>query len=247
MPDSLDLTDRAIDADLVRQLVAGSQTALGELYDRHASAVYAAAVRGGGDSWIAADIVQETFLALWNHAERFDPERGGLRAWLLTIARNRVVDHHRAARRHDRAVSFSSFGHEDDRSFAEWVASAGELVGSATAEPGPEATVASHEVGEAIVTAVATLPPDERKAILLAYGQGLSQSEIAAALAWPIGTVKTRTRRALQHLRETLARLENGRRGELPASAGWKAPAGGPPRLFPGCGNVPTPCLSADC
>lgn len=248
MPDSIDVIDRALDADLVRQVVDGSEAALGRLYDRHASAVYATAIRGGGDSWVAAEVVQETFLALWNHAERFDPQRGGLRAWLLTIARNRVVDHHRATRRHDRAASFSSFGHEDDRAFAEWAATAGELVGSASPDPGPEAIAASHEVGEAIVSAVATLPPDERKAILLAYGQGLSQSEIAVALAWPIGTVKTRTRRALQHLRESLTRLESGRRDGVPATPGSRPAAARPrPGFFPTGRSTPAPCLSADC
>src|SRR5689334_16250297 len=97
------------DAILVRRIVDGSHDAVATLYDRHASAVFTAALRAGADRWVAAEVVQETFLALWNRAEQFDPSRGSLRSWLLTIARNRSVDHFRAAGRHDRAAVFSSF------------------------------------------------------------------------------------------------------------------------------------------
>ena len=84
--------DHVPDEVLVRRLIDGSQVALAQLYDRHAQTVYAAAVRVGRDPGIAADVVQETFLALWDRAEMFDPELGSLRAWLHTIARNRAVD-----------------------------------------------------------------------------------------------------------------------------------------------------------
>ena len=97
------------DASLLRDMIAGSEEALAGLYDRHGKAVYAAATRAGGDRWVAAEVVQETFLALWNRAELFDPSRGTLPAWLTAIARNRAIDRHRAAGRHDRAASFSSF------------------------------------------------------------------------------------------------------------------------------------------
>ena len=98
------------DADLVRQLIEGSQDALAGLYDRHARAVFATAMRASRDRGIAAEVVQETFLALWNRAELFDPSRGALPAWLATIARNRAIDRLRAAGRHERAATFSSFG-----------------------------------------------------------------------------------------------------------------------------------------
>jgi RNA polymerase sigma-70 factor (ECF subfamily) len=74
----------------------------------------ASPTRTSRDRWVAAEVVQETFLALWNRAELFDPSRGSLRAWLMTIAHNRAVDHLRRASRHDRAAAFSSFGgHEE--------------------------------------------------------------------------------------------------------------------------------------
>ena len=92
-------TDPESDANLVRRLIEGSQEALASLYDRHAQTVFAAAMGTSRDRWIAEEVVQETFLTLWNRAERFDPSRGALRAWLLTIARNRAVDRLRAAGR----------------------------------------------------------------------------------------------------------------------------------------------------
>ena len=198
--------DPQSDEGLVRKMIGGSEAALGSLYDRHVNVVFAAALRTGRDRGIAAEVVQETFLALWNQAERFDPARGSLRSWLLTIARNRAIDRLRAAGRHDRAVAFSSFGHadQDDLSTAEWLTSSGELIGSAGPEPTPELALTSREDRSAIEAAVAALDPMERAVIVLAYGSGLSQSEIADHLDWPIGTVKTRTRRALRRLRDRL-------------------------------------------
>ena len=198
--------DPLSDEGLVREMIGGSEAALGSLYDRHVSVVFAAALRTSKDRGVAAEVVQETFLALWNQAERFDAGRGTLVSWLLTIARNRAIDRLRAAGRHDRAAAFSSFGHaeRDDLSTAEWLTSSGELIGSAGPEPTPEVALTSREDRASIGAAVAALDPMERTVIVLAYGSGLSQSEIAARLGWPIGTVKTRTRRALRRLHERL-------------------------------------------
>ncbi len=194
------------DLSLMGQLVEGSQDALGGLYDRHAQAVFATALRVSRDRGIAAEVVQETFLTLWNRAERFDPSRGALIAWLLTIARNRAIDHLRNASRHERAATFSSFDRDgwDEQATVEWLTSTGELIGAAGAEPGPELALADRETREVIQQALASLAPLERQVIELAYGTGMSQSEIAAHLGWPVGTVKTRTRRALRHIRERL-------------------------------------------
>src|SRR5262245_26529765 len=109
------------DAVLVRAVISGSEEALAGLYDRHGKAVYAAAMRAAGDRWVASEVVQETFLALWNRAELFDSSRGTLSGWLTKIARNRAIDRVRAAARHDRAASFSTFHQADaaDQSVAE--------------------------------------------------------------------------------------------------------------------------------
>ena len=193
------------DADLVTELIGGSHDALAVLYDRHSSAVFGAAMRASRDHWIASEVVQETFLAFWDHAERFDPSRGSLAGWLATIARNRAIDHLRAAGRHQRAATFSSFvGDSDEHATVEWLTRAGELVGSAAPEPAPEVALTSKETRAAVQDAMASLDPTERSVIELAYAGGLTQVEIAARLGWPLGTVKTRTRRALHHLRDRL-------------------------------------------
>jgi RNA polymerase sigma-70 factor (ECF subfamily) len=200
-------SDPESDAGLVRQMIDGSQEALASLYDRHAQTVFAAAMRTSRDRWIAEEVVQETFLTLWDRADQYDPARGTLRAWLLTIARNRAVDRLRAAGRHDRAATFSSFGtgEADDQSIAEWLTASGELIVMAGPEPGPEVALSDKETHASIHDALACLAPLERQVIVLAYDGGLSQSEIAAHLGWPVGTVKTRTRRALSRLRQVLA------------------------------------------
>jgi RNA polymerase sigma-70 factor, ECF subfamily len=210
--------DPVSDEGLVREMIGGSEAALSSLYDRHVNVVFAAAMRTSKDRGIAAEVVQETFLALWNQAERFDPVRGSLLSWLLTIARNRAIDRLRAAGRHDRAATFSSFGHaeRDDLSTAEWLTWSGELIGSGEPEPTPEAALTGREDRASIEAAVAALDPMERAVIALAYGSGLSQSEIAARLDWPIGTVKTRTRRALRRLR---GRLEESHRNARASDA----------------------------
>ena len=207
------------DASLLRDMIAGSEEALAGLYDRHGGVVHAAAMRASGDRWVAAEVVQETFLALWNRAELFDPSRGTLPAWLTAIARNRAIDRHRAAGRHDRAASFSSFVRTDadDHSVVEWLTATGELVGVANAEPAPEIALSNKETRASIEDALMSLDPAERRVIVLAYDGGLTQSEIAATLGWPIGTVKTRTRRALRHLRDRLEGHDTGRmRAGLP-------------------------------
>lgn len=196
----------ASDPSLVHQLIAGSTEAVAALYDRYGPEVFAAVVRVTHDRSIASDIVQETFLALWNRAELFDASRGSMRAWLLTIARNRAVDHLRAVGRHHLAVAFSTFerDQEHDSPIADWFAASGRPLAMATAEDDPEHALAAKEIRASIGNALASLPPLERFVIVLAYAEGLSQSEISAQLDWPIGTVKTRTRRALRHLRELL-------------------------------------------
>jgi RNA polymerase sigma-70 factor (ECF subfamily) len=224
-------TDRASDAILMRAVIGGSQDALAGLYDRHSRAVFGAALRTSRDQWIAAEVVQETFLALWNRAELYDPARGTLPSWLLTIARNRAVDHLRAAGRHNRAATFSSFGRDDasDQALADWLAASGELVGAAGPVPAPENALSSKELRQSIDEAIAALDPTERSVILLAYDGGLTQAEIADRLGWPLGTVKTRTRRALGRLRVMLERsAEDGSARHVPARQARPAPCMAP-------------------
>src|SRR6188472_890030 len=94
------------DQALVERLVGGSETALAELYDRHADAIFALVIRLTSDRGIAEEVVQETFLTLWDRAETFDQRAGSLAAWLHTIARNRAIDRLRAAGRRPTLVAF---------------------------------------------------------------------------------------------------------------------------------------------
>jgi RNA polymerase sigma-70 factor (ECF subfamily) len=189
-------------------MIGGSEAALATLYDRYSASIFAIALRTSRDRGVAADVVQETFLTLWNRAERFDPSRGSLIAWLSTIARNRTIDQFRGAGHRLAPTPFSAFSGADatDGSSTDWLERSGELVGAAVPEPEPETALSSKETRESIAAGLAVLGARERQVILLAYQEGLTQSEIAARLGWPIGTVKTRTRRAHRQLRELLDR-----------------------------------------
>lgn len=194
------------DADLVSAVAAGSEDALAALYDRHAGAIHATAFRMTGDRGVAEDVVQEVFLALWNRAERFDPQLGSLAAWLGTIARHRAVDRLRAAGRRPRLISLSGAPDEPAGAALDRVLGAASAAGMPAADD-PAAAAEAGEARAAIGAALATMPEQERDVILMAYRDDLSQREIAERLGWPLGTVKTRTRRALGRLRGVLADL----------------------------------------
>jgi RNA polymerase sigma-70 factor (ECF subfamily) len=202
------VADRSDEAALMREVVAGSHAALAVLYDRHADAVFASSCRLTSDRGLAEDVVQETFLALWDKAETFDPMVGSLAAWLHTIARNRTVDRLRAAGRRPTLIPLSSAasvgGDEADADALDRVLAAGAMVGGALPAPSPEAVASLGELRAALQRAVAQMPEEERVVITMAYGDELSQTEIAERLDWPLGTVKTRTRRALARLRGVL-------------------------------------------
>ena len=194
------------DSGLVRAVASGSEDALVQLYDRYAGAVYATARRLTTDRGLAEDVVQETFLALWNRAEQYDPKMGSLPAWLLTIARNRTIDRLRALGRRPPTVPVSDVAlpDEGDTATLERLLVGGEVVGAGQPVRGPAAILAETELRSSLAEALAELPDVERAVLVLAYRDELSQSEIAERLGWPIGTVKTRTRRALLRMRNAL-------------------------------------------
>jgi RNA polymerase sigma-70 factor (ECF subfamily) len=194
------------DSELVRAVASGSEDALVALYDQYGGAVYATARRLTSDRGLAEDVVQETFLALWNRAEQFDPTMGSLPAWLLTIARNRTIDRLRAIGRRPptMAVSDVALPDEGDTATLERLVSGGSVVGAGRPVMGPAAILEGVELRSSLASALAELPDIERTVLVLAYRDELSQSEIAERLGWPIGTVKTRTRRALLRMRSAL-------------------------------------------
>lgn len=213
-------TPPSAEAALIAAVAAGSEDALAVLYDRYVAALHATAFRLTGDRQVAEDVVQEVFLTLWNRADRFDPNLGSLAAWLGTIARHRAVDRLRAAGRRPRLVSLG--GTADDEPAAEALERAihgRQGSGAVPAATDPAAAFEVAEAGEAIRAAIATMPDHEREVIHLAYREELTQSEIAARLGWPLGTVKTRTRRALARLREVLAEVYGPALAPVPLEA----------------------------
>jgi RNA polymerase sigma factor (sigma-70 family) len=171
------------DAELVASLGAGDVEALRTLYHRYGTLAYTLAVRILGDSGRAEDVVQEAFLRLWTHARSFDPARGSLRTWLLTVVRHRAVDYLRGRSGRERGeielnpeIPAHGVGSDPWRDVAE--------------------SLERHAVRQAL----ASLPPEQRQVVELAYYGGYNQREIAEMVSAPLGTIKGRTRLALEKL-----------------------------------------------
>jgi RNA polymerase sigma-70 factor (ECF subfamily) len=203
--------DRDGDGELAARIAAGDEAALVEAYDRHGDVIYGSVVRFLRDPEAAAEIVQETYLALWQRAATFDRDAGSLLGWLMRIARNRAIDRLRAAARRPQLVSPPTVpeGHER-RSGREWPEEPGERAAASGPSSlvdmdGPESVAVRRWTQSAVRASVASLPDAERAVLVLAYDAGLTQSEIADRLGLPVGTVKSRTRRALARLRDALA------------------------------------------
>lgn len=179
----------ADDAVCMARLAGGDATAIGALYDRHARPVYSLALRILREEADAEDLVQEVFAEIWRRASAYEPARGTVAAWLLTIARSRALDRLRARR------SRPDIGAGSD----EGVTS--ELAGQ---EAGPVDRLVADEDARRVRIALDTLPLLQRLAIELAYFEGLTHREIAERLEQPLGTVKTRIRVGLARLRDAL-------------------------------------------
>lgn len=195
------------DAELVARVADGDEAALGDLYDRHGDAVFRVAYRWLGDRGLAEEVMQEAFLALWNRAELFDPARGSAIAWLSTIARNRALDRLRALGRRPPPAPLSSILDDEGREerFLDRGLTSAAVLGRTEDEHDPERVLDAAWLRAEVARALETLPEVERRVIQLAYYEELTQSEIGTRTGWPLGTVKTRTRRALSRLRLVLA------------------------------------------
>lgn len=197
-----EVLDELDDAALVGRIVAGDERALMAIYDRHGDALFGIAVRFLGDREAAAEIVQEVFLSLWQRAVRYDAAAGSLLGWLIGIARHRSLDRLRMESRRPRLATpahASGDGEGSEEGSLGWGATA-----VSEDEPDPAVEVDRRWSRSVVRTALSEMPEPERRVLVLAYDDGLSQAEIAARLGWPLGTVKSRTRRAMATLRERL-------------------------------------------
>ena len=174
------------DREAIARVGAGEAAGLEVLYDRYSTLVYSLALRILRNTGDAEDVTQEVFAQLWAHASRFDPSRGAVGAWLSVIARSRALDRLRR-----QAGARSATGPD---------------VLTAIPDPAPsvEVVAASAEQVTAAREALASLPLEQRTALELAYYEGLTQAEIAAKTATPLGTVKTRIRAGLQRIRDAM-------------------------------------------
>ena len=171
---------------LVRQIARGDREAFGRFYDRYASLVFTFAIRLLRVRAEAEDLLQEVFIQAWRQADSYSDERGSPEAWLLTITRSRGIDKLRSIRRRNEKVRDAE-------------ESAGmQAIGMV------ESGAANSEARLTVSGALAELPDAQRKVLELAYFDGLTQTEIAARLGEPLGTVKTRARLGLERLRTVL-------------------------------------------
>jgi len=177
------------DQALVAQIVERDSAALDEVYRRYSRSVYSLAYRVLGDSTAAEDVVQEVFLKLWRQPQSYNPERGSLGPWLLSVTHNRAIDVLRRRRVREEYQLPETLEFED-------------IVVDQGADPSDLASL--HEAADAIRRALAQIPEAQRQAIEMAFFQGKTHAEISEELGEPLGTAKTRIRLGMRKLRTFL-------------------------------------------
>ncbi|WP_027892364.1 RNA polymerase sigma factor [Calidithermus chliarophilus] len=172
------------DSDLIRQVAQGDETALEELYRRYGGKVYALLLHVLGGREEAEEVLQDSFVQLYKEARRYDPQRGGVSTFLFTIARNLALSRLRARRARPQKVLDHDL-HDPEQELGLWH---------------------EHDPTDRVLVqrALAQLAPEDRRLLEESFYWGYSHSELAERHAMPLGTVKTRVRRALLRLREFL-------------------------------------------
>jgi RNA polymerase sigma-70 factor, ECF subfamily len=175
------------DRNLAERLKRREPAVMGELYDRYGKLAFSLIYRIVRDIGVAEDLVQETFLRVWNRSQGFDAERGALGPWLLAVARNRAIDYVRSSGGKMSRGALELEAAEHPAVFVNF-----------------EAEVLSQDRARRVRGALGRLNENQRHVIELAYFEGLSQSEMAERMGQPLGTVKTWVRTALKNLRDDL-------------------------------------------
>lgn len=178
-------------APIVARVAAGDDRALAHLYDLTSRRVFALALQILRDRGAAEEATLDVFTQAWRQADRYEPSKGTPLGWLLTMARTRAIDLLRSRGRH-----------RDREAVLE------EALGIPDRGPTPEDATGEGQDAVRVRRALAAIPAEQRDALVAAYFAGLSHTEVASALAQPLGTVKTRIRAGLIHLRRLLD--ENG-------------------------------------
>lgn len=170
----------------IQDMSNGSEQALGELYDATLGKVFGVAVRIVGDSTAAEDVVTDVYYDAWKNAARYDQVRGRPITWLLTICRNRALDEYRRESSAARKVKTAAMMNVPDLADE------------------PDALLQATEENHVVHALLAAISPDDRQLIALSYFKGLSHQQIADHTDLPLGTVKSRIRRALNTLGEAV-------------------------------------------
>jgi RNA polymerase sigma-70 factor, ECF subfamily len=178
------------DCELAVRVIDGDVRAFEAIYDRYSAQVFGLAMRVTGRRRAAEEATQDAFLSLWRTAGSYDQHRGTLKTWLLSVVHNRSIDWLRREARHDRDVEI-----DDAR------------VGRLEAAERTEELAAAREESRHARQLLISLPAEQRQVIELAYFGGLTQSEIAAKVGIPLGTVKGRQRLALTKMHHELTNL----------------------------------------
>jgi RNA polymerase sigma-70 factor, ECF subfamily len=178
------------DEQLIEKVRAGDGAALEVLYDRYVRQCYGLAMRLLGNVSIAEEVVQEVFMKIWSRPDAYAVHKGKFVSWLLSLVHHRSIDELRRRSRTEVPLEYEDSGSRLDV--------------EPDKEPDPADQAWMREEQQEVLAALAQIAPNQREVIELAYFGGLSQSQIAARLQQPLGTVKTRVRMGLQSLRALL-------------------------------------------
>lgn len=177
------------DAALLTRVAQRDQTAMSQLYDRYARIIYSVAFKSLGSAEESEEVVLDVFAQVWRIAERYDSTKGRADTWLFMLARSRILDRLRKLQRNSGTTS-----NVEDIAAVQ--------IASSDALPLEEAMISERR--DRVLTALKTLPEEQRCIIEMAYYQGLSQSQIATQTGLSLGTVKTRIRLGLNKLKSAL-------------------------------------------